>query len=151
MLKWHCKSFDELTLDELYDLLKIRTDVFVVEQNCPYPELDNIDKHPATKHLFALDQHRPIAYARVIAPDVSYPLHSSIGRVLVVEEYRKDKIGHKLIEQAIEVCQTTWPTTPIKISAQSHLARFYQSHGFIISSDPYMEDGIEHISMLLTH
>ena len=149
MLKWHCKLFNELSLHELYDLLKIRTDVFVVEQNCPYPELDNIDKHSETKHLFALDKDKPVAYARIIAPEISYPSHSSIGRVLVVEEHRQYKIGHELIDRAIDVCRNTWPTSSIKIGAQSRLENFYQSHGFMTSSAPYMEDGIEHISMIL--
>ena len=150
MLTWHCVPFDQLTLHQLYDLLKIRTDVFVVEQNCPYPELDNVDKHSGTKHLFAVDEKRPVAYARIIAPNISYPSHSSIGRVLVIEEYRKDKIGHELIDHAIQATFDSWPTTQIKIGAQSHLKHFYQSHGFVTVSEPYMEDGIEHISMRLT-
>jgi ElaA protein len=150
MLTWHCKPFNELTLHQLYDLLKIRTDVFVVEQNCPYPELDNIDKHSGTKHLFAMDKEQPVAYARIIAPDISYALHSSIGRVLVIEKYRKNKIGHELIDRAIQVALYEWPTAQIKIGAQSRLENVYQSHGFVTASPPYMEDGIEHISMLLT-
>jgi ElaA protein len=150
MITWHCELFNELTLHKLYDLLKIRCDVFLVEQNCPYPELDNIDKLADTQHLYAMQDLSPIAYTRIIAPDVSYPGHSSIGRVLVVEKYRKDKLGHRLLKQAIQATFTSWPNVPIKIGAQVHLEKFYQSHGFVTSSAPYLEDGIEHISMILT-
>ncbi len=150
MITWHCELFNELTLHKLYDLLKIRCDVFIVEQDCPYPELDNIDKLADTQHLYAMRDLNPIAYTRIIAPDVSYPGHSSLGRVLVVEAHRKDKIGHDLISRAIQANFTAWPTTPIKIGAQSRLEHFYQSHGFVTVSEPYLEDGIEHISMVLT-
>lgn len=149
MISWHCKFFNELTLHRLYDLLQIRGDVFVVEQNCPYPELDGVDKRPDTQHLYAIHDDQPAAYVRIIAPNVSYPDHSSIGRVLVVEKYRKDKLGHRLLKQAIQATFTSWPNVPIKIGAQAHLEKFYQSHGFVTSSAPYLEDGIEHISMIL--
>lgn len=149
MITWHCLLFNDLTIRTLYDLMKARVDVFVVEQNCPYPELDGIDTLPDTKHLFAMDNNQPAAYARVIAPHASYPDHSSIGRVLVVAEYRKDKLGHTLIKQAIQTALASWPNTPIKIGAQSRLENFYQAHGFKTVSEPYIEDGIEHISMVL--
>lgn len=150
MISWHCPLFNELDVHTLYGLLKIRCDVFVVEQNCPYPELDNIDTLADTQHLYAMKDNNLIAYARIIPPNVSYPLHSSIGRVLVVEEHRKDKIGHELIKRAIKANLEAWPDIPIKIGAQSHLEGFYQSHGFVTVSEPYMEDGIEHISMVLS-
>ncbi|MCV2403343.1 GNAT family N-acetyltransferase [Marinomonas sp. C2222] len=148
MLTWHQQGFTELSLFTLYDLLKVRTDIFVVEQNCPYPELDNIDKHDNTKHLFALLEGNPIAYARIIAPNISYQNHSSIGRVLVIENHRKDKLGHQLVKRAIQSCITQWPDIPIKIGAQSHLQGFYQKHGFTTTSEPYIEDGIEHVTMV---
>ena len=149
MIEWHCSPFNELTVHTLYSLLKIRCDVFVVEQACAYPELDDLDTHPSTLHLYATHQNQPIAYARVLAPDVSYPSHSSIGRVLVIQEYRQEKLGHTLIQQAIKTTLETWPQQPIKIGAQSRLAHFYQAQGFKTVSPPYMEDGIEHISMVL--
>lgn len=150
MLTWHCSLFNELVVHTLYNLIKARVDVFVVEQNCPYPELDGVDTLPDTKHLFATYDNQIAAYARIIAPHVSYPDHCSIGRVLVTSDYRKNKLGHTLIKQAIQAALISWPDTPIKIGAQSHLEDFYRTHGFKKTSTPYMEDGIEHIAMVLT-
>lgn len=148
MITWHCNTFDALSVQRLYDLLKARCDVFVVEQNCPYPELDGIDTLATTQHLYALDQQATAAYARIMAPGVSYEGYVAIGRVLVTAEYRQAKLGHQLIQQAIAQANTLWPNQPIKISAQAHLAGFYQHHGFEIASAPYLEDDIEHVAMI---
>ncbi|MEO9655505.1 GNAT family N-acetyltransferase [Marinomonas sp.] len=148
MVTWHNHTFNELTVQRLYDLLKIRCDVFVVEQNCPYPELDGIDTLNDTQHLYALADQDAVAYARIMAPDVCYEGHVAIGRVLVTAEYRQAKLGHQLIEQAIAQANKLWPKQPIKISAQAHLANFYQRHGFEVVSSPYLEDGIEHVAMI---
>jgi ElaA protein len=148
---WHCKPFSELSTNTLYQLLKLRCDVFVVEQNCPYPELDGLDMLPETRHLFAIRDNTIVAYARLLAKDDSYEDHTSIGRVVVAAQYRKEKIGHTLIDQAIKETFALWPSTNIKIGAQFHLKKVYQSHGFEVVSEPYMEDGIEHCLMRLTY
>lgn len=145
---WYNQPFQQLSLDTLYEILKLRCDVFVVEQNCPYPELDNLDRLANTHHLYAIQDNAIAAYARLLPLGASYPDYSSIGRVVVAEKYRKDKVGHQLVKKAIEEATTLWPDTKIKIGAQSHLEHFYQQHGFHTISEPYLEDGIEHISML---
>ena len=147
MLTWHCQTFNELSNNNLYNLLKLRSDVFVVEQNCIFPDLDNLDTLPDTRHLFALQDNKLVAYARLLAKGDSYLGYTSIGRVVVTKKSRKDKIGHTLMAHAIEETLKLWPDSPIKIGAQSHLEGFYQSHGFITVSEPYMEDGIEHYLM----
>jgi ElaA protein len=148
MVTWHCQRFDELSTHTLYDVLKLRCDVFVVEQNCVFPDLDDLDTLADTRHLFAMQNKKIVAYARLLAKGDCYPEHSSIGRVVVAQQNRKDKMGHELMKQAINETVTLWPNSPIKIGAQSHLERFYQSHGFITVSEPYMEDGIEHYHMI---
>lgn len=144
---WHCQRFEELSPHTLYDLLKLRCDVFVVEQNCPYPELDGLDTLPDTRHLFAVRDNTMVAYARLLAKNVSYEDHTSIGRVVVAPKYRKEKIGHALINKAIQETLALWPDTNIQIGAQFHLKHVYESHGFSVASDPYFEDGIKHCLM----
>ncbi|RNF52837.1 GNAT family N-acetyltransferase [Marinomonas hwangdonensis] len=144
---WHCQRFEELSPHTLYDLLKLRCDVFVVEQNCPYPELDGLDTLPDTRHLFAVRDNTMVAYARLLAKNVSYEDHTSIGRVVVSPKYRKEKIGHALINKAIQETLALWPDTNIQIGAQFHLKHVYESHGFNVASDPYLEDGIKHCLM----
>lgn len=147
---WHCQAFNELNTHTLYAILKLRSDVFVVEQNCVFPDLDDVDTLPDTRHLYALKDDKVVAYARLLAKGDSYSGYTSIGRVVVAQESRKDKIGHVLMTNAIKETLSLWPDSSIKIGAQSHLERFYQSHGFITVSDPYMEDGIEHYLMTRT-
>ncbi|MEL0624941.1 GNAT family N-acetyltransferase [Marinomonas arenicola] len=147
-MKWYCKKFHELSVDILYDLLKLRCDVFVVEQNCPYPELDQLDRLADSHHLYAKKDGIVVAYARLLPVAASYSHYTSIGRVVVAAEQRKEKLGHTLIDQAITHTLRLWPEIGIKIGAQSHLEHFYTSHGFTTVSAPYLEDGIEHISML---
>ncbi|MBJ7539676.1 GNAT family N-acetyltransferase [Marinomonas transparens] len=151
MITWHCQSFSELSTHTLYDLLKLRCDVFVVEQNCPFPELDGLDPLADTRHLYALQDNKVIAYARLLAKGDCYSSHCSIGRVVVAEKHRKAQIGHVLISKAIQQAFSLWPNTDIKIGAQSRLENFYKSHGFLTCSAPYMEDDIEHYLMTLTY
>ncbi|MDB2386381.1 GNAT family N-acetyltransferase [Shewanella sp.] len=147
---WKSLSFSELKLDELYELLKLRVDVFVVEQNCPYPELDNKDRHSQTQHLLGLDEHGNIqAYARVLAPGVSYP-DASIGRVIVSKAARGAGVAHTLMQKAISISVKKWPEHNIQLGGQEHLTGFYQQQGFEPVSDVYLEDGIPHLDMLLT-
>ena len=148
-IKWKLLTFKQLTLDELYELLKLRVDVFVVEQNCPYPELDDKDRLPQTKHLLGVtEQGDIIAYTRILAAGVSYK-EASIGRVIVAKQGRGHGIAHSLMMQSIDVIKATWPELNIQIGAQQHLSDFYQQQGFVPNSDMYLEDGIPHIDMLL--
>ncbi|PMH42563.1 GNAT family N-acetyltransferase [Vibrio sp. 10N.286.49.B3] len=146
MLTWQCHLFDELSAAQLYQLMKLRVDVFVVEQNCPYPELDNNDIQNDVYHLIGKYNEEIVAYARLLPAGLTYP-HVSIGRVVTKKSVRGGKLGHQLLEQAITKCQSSWPDCTIDIGAQEHLVAFYQQHGFEAISSLYLEDGIPHIDM----
>lgn len=150
-ISWQAKVFNELSLNELYDLLKLRIDVFVVEQTCYYPDLDGnngeLDRHPKTIHLLGHKDDELVAYLRILAKRQSYPEHVSIGRVLISDQARGDGLGHELMSQALSLCEKKFPGENIKISAQQHLKSYYQQHGFTQISDMYLEDGIPHIAM----
>lgn len=149
-MQWNDYGFTELSTEQLYELIKLRIDVFVVEQNCPYPELDGKDCLADTRHLLGCDkQGRIVAYARILAPGVSYP-DASIGRVLVAESARGGGVAHQLMQNAIAVARAHWPVANIQIGAQKYLADFYQRQGFMQVSDVYLEDGIPHMDMLLS-
>ena len=145
-LTWTHQHFDELNTTTLFEILKARQAVFVVEQTCPYPDIDDTDK--ASQHLTAWDEEQCIAaYARVVAPGVNYS-YMSIGRVVVKPAYRGTGLGVELMQRAIELAEHTHGKQAIKIGAQRHLEKFYAGLGFNTSSAPYMEDGIEHVEML---
>ncbi|MGL6316069.1 GNAT family N-acetyltransferase [Vibrio sp. WXL103] len=147
-IEWHCYHFDQLSTQLLYQILKLRVDVFIVEQNCPYPELDDKDTQAESIHLVGLIDGDLAAYCRVLAANISYS-SPSIGRVVVSQAARQMKLGHQLIERAVQLCEQSWPAIKtIEIGAQQHLERFYAQHGFIASSEMYLEDGIPHIDML---
>ncbi|MGB1197425.1 MAG: GNAT family N-acetyltransferase [Thalassotalea sp.] len=146
-LNWQVKTFEQLTNNELYDALKLRIDVFVVEQTCYYPDLDNLDRDTKTLHLFSYENSKMVAYLRILAKGICYPEHIAIGRVIIAPSARGKRYGHQLMTQALITCQQYFPQQPIKISAQEHLAKYYQQHGFITCSEMYLEDGIPHISM----
>lgn len=148
-IKWQVKRFNELSTKELYNLLRLRSDVFVVEQNCPYPELDGKDEHEKTMHLWHYAPDRLMAAClRILAPGVSYD-GVSFGRVAVHKEFRGSGLAHKMVDKAIEIAGRTWPGVKIEIGAQEYLTAFYTSHGFRRISDPYLEDNIPHIDMVL--
>lgn len=147
-LQWYNKTFQQLSNDQLYDILKLRVDIFVVEQCCYYPELDNLDRDSETHHIFCYQNNNIIAYLRVLAKGLSYDKYPSIGRVAVAKQARGSGLGHLLIRKGLEDCQQRWPTQTIKISAQQHLEQYYQQHGFITASAMYLEDNIPHIAML---
>lgn len=146
-MDWRIKSFAELSSLELYKILQLRINVFMLEQDCLYPECD--DKDLKGKHLFAMDGDTCIAYARLLPPNVSYPDCSSIGRVVVHAVYRKHQYGQILMDKAIEQNKMDYPEVPIRISAQEYLTRFYTGLGFQIESDVYLEDNIPHLEMAL--
>ncbi|MDN3608908.1 GNAT family N-acetyltransferase [Vibrio ostreicida] len=148
MLSWQLLPFKDLSPTQLYQLLKLRVDVFVVEQSCPYPELDDKDPLPEVYHLLGYKDNELIACARLLPPGVSYP-SASIGRVATKQEHRGDGLGHQLLTQALTRCEQLWPDIDIEIGAQQHLAAFYQHHGFQPTSAMYLEDNIPHIDMIL--
>lgn len=149
MTNWQCLPFSRLTTHQLYALLKVRVDVFVVEQTCPYQELDDKDTHPGVLHLIGYDGDVIVAYARLLPPGLSYP-SASIGRVLTVSAKRGSGLGYTLIEQALATCEVNWPGQNIEIGAQDHLRRFYEHFGFEATSTMYLEDDIPHVDMALT-
>lgn len=137
------KQFNELTLDELYKILKVRTSIFVVEQNCPYQELDDLDQ--SSYHIYLEEDNQIIAYARVISKD--NPFHEvSIGRVLVTK--RRHGYGTKVVQKAIEVATEKYHVEKIVIEAQTYVKKMYENVGFKQISMPFLEDGIEHIKMV---
>ena len=145
-MKWHIKKFNELTNVELYTLLKERTAVFVVEQNCPYLEVDGKDLE--SFHLFAEKQGEIVAYLRILPPGVSYP-EASLGRIFVKKEYRGQGFAEELVSRGIDYTKQELKEERIKIQAQDYLRNFYQSFGFQAISEVYLEDNIPHIDMLL--
>ncbi len=145
MLKFVSKSFIQLTIKELHDLFALRTEVFVVEQNCVYQDIDG--KDPKGIHILGLDKKKIAAYARVLPKGESYSSYVSIGRLVVSKTHRGKNYGHDLVKKGIEEAIKLDVTSSIKISAQAHLVSFYNSHGFIEDGEGYLEDGIPHIAM----
>lgn len=146
-IEWQVCRFDELAPTQLYEILKLRVDVFVVEQACAYPELDGKDLLTDTRHLFGRATDGVLAaYARILAPGVRFS-DISFGRVAVAPVYRKSGLGHLLVKQILAAAGRIWPGKGITISAQTYLTAFYRSHGFVPVSDPYLEDDIPHIDM----
>lgn len=146
-MEWRIKSFSDLSSLELYKILQLRINVFMLEQDCLYPECD--DKDLKGQHLYLVVEDQCLAYARLLPPDVSYPNCSSIGRVVVHADHRQHKYGQVLMERAIAYLKNEFPEVPIRISAQEYLKRFYTNFGFKIESDVYLEDDIPHLEMAL--
>ena len=145
-LTWRVVTFDALTTHELYALLQLRSEVFVVEQACVFQDLDGADAQAL--HLLGwLPQGRLVAYARCFAAGVKFA-ESSIGRVVTHDSMRGSGAGHVLLTKAIASLTRQWGPQPIRIGAQRRLEAFYQQHGFRKSGEPYLEDGIVHIEML---
>jgi ElaA protein len=145
-MQFQCALFSELDTDTLFTIMRGRIDVFVVEQNCPYPELDDNDVADMTIHIYAINNKQLLTYARCYEKNAQY---SAIGRVLVSEVGRGKGTAKKLIKQAITCCKTAWPERPIYIGAQTYLVDFYRSFGFIEEGEAYLEDGIPHQDMIL--
>lgn len=140
-MDYQVKTFEELTVTEFYELIKTRIDVFVVEQNCAYPEVDEVD--PVAWHTYLKNGEEICAYTRVYRSEDG--VH--IGRVLVKEGYRNQQLGRKIVQLTLDWVQTTFPKTTIIIGAQAHLQSFYHEFGFEPISEVYLEDNIPHIDM----
>ena len=139
-------SFHELRPTVLHDIYALRSEVFVVEQNCIYQDIDGKDKEAI--HIVGRLKENIVAYARILCHQRSNTNFVSIGRIVILEKERGKGYGHKLVEFCISVINKNWPAKKIKISAQAHLKKFYESHGFIKRGVEYLEDGIPHIEMI---
>lgn len=144
---WRTHPFNALDVDTLYALLRLRTDVFVVEQNCPYPELD--DRDQGALHVIGRDaSDRVVAYARILPPgEDGLP---AVGRVVVDSGHRGTGLGHELMREVIAVLRHTYGKIDSRMSAQAHLERFYAAHGYQRQGDVFDLDGIPHIAMRLS-
>lgn len=139
------KTFNELTIDELHDLLQLRSEVFVVEQDCVYQDIDGKDRKAL--HIIGVKDGMVVAYTRCFKPG-DYFKHASIGRVVVAQEERKHKYGHDIMRASIAAIEKEYQTNTIKLSAQTYLTKFYNAHGFEIVGEGYLEDGIPHVGMV---
>ena len=139
------KSFYDLTKDELYNILRLRSEVFIVEQNCVYQDIDQKDQ--SALHVFLKKNNKIIAYTRIFKPN-DYFKYSSIGRVVVIKNKRGSKIGSQIMNFSIKKIEEIFNEKKIKISAQKYLINFYEKLGFSVIGDEYLEDGIPHIGMI---
>ncbi|QOG01136.1 GNAT family N-acetyltransferase [Flavobacterium sp. MDT1-60] len=139
------KTFNELTNSELYQILQLRSEVFVVEQNCVFQDIDNKDQE-SYHHLYLVDGILA-GYTRLLPAGLSYN-EISIGRVVTAPAFRGIGLGKELMQKSIEACEKLFEETTIRIGAQRHLSKFYNSIGFVESGEPYDEDGILHIEMV---
>lgn len=144
-MNWELKKFEDLKTEDIYKILKIRNEVFIVEQLCPYQDCDGKDEN--AYHLYLEDKGKIIAYLRILKKGVSYD-QISIGRVLVHKDYRGKGIARKLMLKALNFIDVNLNEREVKIQAQSYLVNFYGSLGFKKTSEEYLEDDIPHIDML---
>lgn len=144
---WNIKPFAELTVDELYRILQARCAVFIVEQSCPYLDADGLDTDSI--HLFAEEDNELAAYCRITPKGTRFP-EMSIGRVITPARYRGTGLGRELMARSIRYVTKELGEPAIRISGQSYLRRFYESFGFTVCSEEYLEDGIPHLELLYT-
>ncbi len=146
MATWTVKAFDQLRVEELYKILRLRSEVFVVEQNCVFLDMDNKDQH--CFHLMGWQDEQLMGYSRIVPAGISYD-ESSIGRIVSSPAARGQGIGRELLTMSIDTLYELMDKRDIRIGAQYYLKRFYESFGFVQKEEIYLEDGIEHIEMLL--
>ncbi|QDY42507.1 GNAT family N-acetyltransferase [Candidatus Pantoea soli] len=145
-MQWHDCHHSALTAQQLYTLLALRNQVFIVEQNCPYQDIDGQDLTAENRHILGYLDGKLLAYARLLTPTLeASPV--SIGRVIVSEEARGLKLGYRLMEQALNSCERHWPQRAVYLSAQAHLEGFYARLGFRAVTEVYLEDNIPHLGM----
>jgi ElaA protein len=143
-IQWQIKPFEDLSVHELYDILRLRSEIFVVEQCCVYLDLDGKDK--VALHLLGKFEGKIVAYSRLFKAGITFD-NASIGRVVVDANYRDKKWGHDLMRESIARIKSHFGESKITIGAQLYLKKFYESHGFVQSSEMYLEDDIPHIEM----
>jgi len=146
MVNFNCKSFQELSLQELYDIMVLRQEVFVVEQDCPYLDADGNDQ--VCHHLMGYEKGELVAYTRLVPQGISYKKYPAIGRVITAKKIRGRGIGIELMQKSIQLCEELFGKKNIKISAQCYLLKFYNSLGFKEIGERYLEDGIPHMGMV---
>lgn len=149
---WQCevKRFHELDVQTLYQCLQLRLEVFSLQQECLYQDLDNRDQ--VAHHLYVRDENQQVvAYARIFGPNDYFPERSAIGRVVNSNKVRGRGIGRYVVQHALEYCQTHWPDVACEISAQHYLLKFYQEFGFEAYGEVYLEDDIDHIRMVVSN
>lgn len=144
-IRWKWTAFEALSLHELYALLQLRSEVFVVEQACIFQDIDGADEQ--AMHLLGFIGNELVAYARCFAAGVKYA-EAGIGRIITRDRLRGSGAGHVLLRRAIKELKKQWGTQPIRIGAQARLEAFYARHGFVKSGESYIDDGIAHIEML---
>lgn len=147
-LFWKTKPYEQLTRDELYAILKLRAEVFIVEQDCVYLDLDDKDRH--CWHIMGEAEGRLVAYMRVLPLGMESETEGSIGRVIVARDYRGTGLGHELVSRGLALYgEVVGRQHPVVIHAQSQLEKFYGQHGFKAISEPYMFEGLLHTDMIL--
>ena len=147
-IRWYYKTFDELTSIELYQVMRLRSEVFVVEQNCVFLDADNKDQ--GCLHFMGWLTDELAAYTRIVPPGYIYE-QASIGRVATAPAHRGKGLGRALMQRSIDICTALYEGAEIKLGAQYYLKEFYGSLGFIPVGDTYLEDGIEHIYMVMPY
>ncbi|GFM66659.1 GNAT family N-acetyltransferase [Pseudomonas cichorii] len=145
-IKWICKHHTDLSIEQLYAVLKLRAEVFVVEQQCVYQDVDGLDLTGDTCHLMAWQDGKLVAYLRLLDP-IQQGGDVTIGRVVTAPSIRNKGMGHELMVQALEHAEKKWPDQPIYLSAQAHLQGYYSRYGFNAVGEEYLEDDIPHIGM----
>lgn len=143
-IKWYNKTFKQLNVDELYRIIQLREEVFILEQACKYTDLDNRDQDAI--HLLGALNNTIVSYTRIFPPNSKG--YASFGRVLLDKGMRNQGLGHQLVQEVISIIGMKYGYTPIKISAQAHLTSFYEKHGFKTQGVPYLDAGIPHIDMI---
>lgn len=146
-LSWILKPFDRLTAEELYGIIRLRSRVFVVEQQCVYLDTDNRDQEAF--HLQGMQESFLVAYARLFAPGIYYQ-EAAIGRIVTAPEVRGMGVGKSLVQKSLEIALRLYGEAPVRIGAQRHLEAFYGEFGFRADGEPYLEDGIPHVEMVFT-
>ena len=145
-VEWVCKHHTELGKEQLYAILRLRSEVFVVEQKCVYQDIDGQDLQGDTHHLMAWKGDDLVAYLRLLDPETQAG-DVVIGRVIVAPMARGTGLGHLLMEETLKQIDDIWPETPIFLSAQAHLQGYYARYGFLVTGEEYLEDDIPHIGM----
>ena len=145
-MNWSIKKFNQLDINNLYSILKLRSEVFVLEQKCPYLDID--EKDQKALHIFSLDNKDDcIAYGRILKPDDYYKNYIAITRIVIRKKDRNKQLGYELVKKLIEICKENYKEKKIKISAQKHLQNFYEKCGFVFKGENYLEDEIPHCAM----
>jgi ElaA protein len=147
-LNWQTKTFDDLSNHALYAVLKLRLDVFSIEQQCIYQDLDNRDQEAL--HMLGWQGEELVAYQRLLPPGLDYP-ESSIGRIVINMEARGHNLGKEMVQRGMDFALGTWPGNDIRINAQAYLRKFYMNLGFEPLTEEYIYDGIPHLEMLYRH